>query len=720
MTDAALECFVLVASYHGANFTVDALRSRFAIHEDRPLNTQHMVQLAEEVGFRATATRLSWRDLTKLGLAFPVCVKLRNGNYVIVAGVRPDQGGQLLVLVQDPQAESMDLIPVSKSAFKERWSGDTVLLRPADDGPQEANRFGFAWLARELTRYKGIVCEIFVISLVLHVIAFVVPIFTMIVFDKVVGYQGYATLHILFIAAIGAIAFHAALGLIRTFLLFHIVGKLDIAIADHASKKLLGLPLEFFQHSSAGVLTKKVQEASSIREFITGRLLLTCFEALAVVLIVPVLFLFSVPMTWIVCGFAALIAANVVLALRPHRRNLEALYEAEAKRQSMIVETITGIQTIKSMAIEQLQQKAWLSTTAQATLRLRSVGRLNGVISEISGFLQKAMHLTIIWFGAQLVLTEQMTIGALVAFNIMANRATAPLVQIVSIISKFQETGLSLRMLAGVLNERPERHRRGGITPSLSGQLSVERLCFSYGRNLPPVLDDVSFEIPAGARVGIVGPSGSGKSTLAKLLQGLCQPQSGYVRFDGYSVGEFDLAYLRSALGVVQQESFLFKGTVSDNIAIGYPQASREDVLQAARLAGAHGFIEALPQGYDTELEEQASNISGGQRQRICLARALLRNPRILIFDEATSNLDFESEQAILDKLDEIAEGRTLINITHRYSSMPRMSMILVIDEGKLIDLASHEVLLKRCDLYRRLWNKQFAVQSRRPISHAV
>ena len=317
------------------------------------------------------------------------------------------------------------------------------------------------------------------------------------------------------------------------------------------------------------------------------------------------------------------------------------------------------------------------------------------------------MYVVCMWVGTQLLLDNQLTAGALIAFNIMSARVTSPLVQLVQLLSKFQQTSISLGMLARLLNQAPAQQKEGGLTSPVRGQIDIDNLSYCYPDRQRPALDQLSLSLKAGQSLGIVGRSGSGKSTLVRLLLGLLEPGSGLVRIDGQDVREYDTSHLRGQISVVSQEAMVFRGTVRDNIAKARPWASLDEVIQVARQAQAHEFIEQLPKGYDTPLEEHGGNLSGGQRQRLALARALLVNPRILILDEATSALDPESEAAIRKSLQQISRERTVIQISHRLSMLTDMDQIAVLNQGRLLDLAPHATLLSRCALYRGLWRIQ-------------
>jgi ATP-binding cassette subfamily B protein len=289
----------------------------------------------------------------------------------------------------------------------------------------------------------------------------------------------------------------------------------------------------------------------------------------------------------------------------------------------------------------------------------------------------------------------------------LSSRVTSPVLQLIGLLNHYQEALMSVEMLGEIMNRPVEMDRRRGLTPTLRGEIELDRVTFRYPGTEQPALRDFSARIPAGSMIGIVGRSGSGKTTLSALLQGLYYVTEGAIRIDGHNIRDVDLAYLRSQSGVVPQDPFLFRGTIRDNIRMGEPTATFEDIVRAARMAGADEFIQQLPKRYDTELEEGAVNLSGGQKQRLSIARALLRRPRIIIFDEATSALDPDSEAVVVRNLTEIARGRTTIVISHRLQTIRDADIIFVLDEGKLADSGTHAALLARNPVYRQLWAQQ-------------
>ena len=482
-----------------------------------------------------------------------------------------------------------------------------------------------------------------------------------------------------------------------------------VAVArHHGIERPLSLPIDFFERASAGVITKHMQQVEKIREFLTGRLFLTLLDATSLLVIVPLLFLYSSSLAMLVLGFSG-VTACVIAALVPvYRRRLRVLYDAEGQRQAYLVETIHGMETVKALATEPLRRRDWDSRCAQAAESRFDVGRISTSAQAVIGFLEKLLTVAVIGFGAVQVFDGQMTVGALIAFNMLAGRVTAPLGQIVGLVHGYQEAGLSVRMLGQIMNRAPERPANArGLRPEIAGTVEFERVSFRYGESAPPALDDVSLTIPAGAVFGIVGRSGSGKTTLTRLIRGMYPMQLGSVRIDGHDIRELDLPHLRSQVGVVMQQCFLFRGTVRENIGATKPDAGIEEIVHAAMMAGADEFIKTLPQGYDTFLEEGGTNLSGGQQQRLSIARALLRRPRILVLDEATSALDPESEAIVQANLARIAEGRTVIMVSHRLSSLVAADAIVVLDRGRVADYGKHSELLSRCMTYRHLWNQQ-------------
>ena len=608
----------------------------------------------------------------------------------------------------DPLAHRPEELLLTEEQLSRSWRGSVVLLKRQYRISDTEQPFGFRWFVPELIRQRRLFRDVAIAAFVLYALGLATPIFFQLVIDKVLVHESYATLTVLTIGICIALVFDAIFTFLRRFLLLYATNKIDIRVATRTFGHLLSLPIALFEQASAGVLVKHMQQTSRIREFLTGRLFLTLLDGMSLFVFVPILLFYSVKLTLVVVGFAALVGLVVLSLVGPFRHRLQALYEAEGERQALLVETVHGMRTVKSLAIEPRQRRVWDDQSAQSiSVRFR-VEKISAVAQSLTGLVEKLMSVAIIGLGALDVFSGAMTIGALVAFNMLAARVSGPLVQIVTIIHEYQEVALSVRMLGEVINQRPEQYGRGrGLRPDLKGRIEFEGVSFRYGPDGALALDDVSFDIPTGSLFGIVGRSGSGKTTVTRLIQGLYPIQQGLIRMDGFDLREIDLVHLRKSIGVVLQDNFLFRGTVRENIAAAKPDASIEDIATAARMAGAEEFIERLPQGFETKLEENGANLSGGQKQRLAIARALITDPRILIFDEATSALDPDSEAIIRQNLRQIAEGRTVIIVSHRLSTLVDADAILVIERGKIADLGRHDQLISRCMTYRHLWDQQ-------------
>ena len=516
------------------------------------------------------------------------------------------------------------------------------------------------------------------------------------------------TLQVLAVGIIAALVFDATFGFLRQTLTLAASNKIDMRLTRRTFAHLLTLPIDYFETTSAGVVSRHMQQLEKIRSFLTGRLFMTGLDLITLVVFVPVLFAYSFKLASVVLLFAVLIACVVMGMVPTFQRRLNALYAAEGQRQAMLVEVIHGMRTVKALAIEPSQRRIWDQRSAEAITMHFRVGQISITGNAITDFLGKLLPVTLIVLGAQDVFDQTLSVGALIAFQMLSGRVTGPLISIVALVNEYQETALSVKMLGEVMNRAPEgRVGAGGLRPILNGEIRFDDVVFRYPGAQSMALDRASFTIHPGTVVGIVGRSGSGKTTLTKLIQGLYPVVEGIVRFDGIDAREIELSHLRRQIGVVLQENFLFRGTIRENLSVTKPDATFEEILEATAASGADEFIERMPMGYDTMLEENAANLSGGQKQRLSIARSLLSKPRILILDEAASALDPESEAIFIQNLSRIAVGRTVVMISHRLSTLVNADKIMVMQQGRLMDAGTHAELLTRSDTYQHLWNQQ-------------
>jgi ATP-binding cassette subfamily B protein len=704
----AVQCLTAIAQHHGLQINPERLIDEYALRAEEPGNGV-LLRMAAEIGLKAKADKVGWARLMAQGGVFPLMARLIGGNMIIVVGVKPgEEGAPDQVAVLNPAIPNATVMMVARADFEKRWHGEVLFVKREHSFTDTQQPFGLRWFIPEILRQKAAFRDIFIAAIAMQLLALASPIFFQLVIDKVLTHQSVTTLQVLAVGITMALVFDALFGFLRQTLTLAASNKIDMRLTRRVFGHLLSLPIDFFETTSAGVITRHMQQLEKIRSFLTGRLFFTALDLISLLVFIPILFSYSFKLTLIVLLFAALIG-GVVLAMVPtFQRRLNALYTAEGQRQGMLVETIHGMRTVKALAIEPSQRRIWDQRSAEAITMHFRVGQISIAGNSVTDFLGKMMPVTLIVVGAADVFDSTLSVGALIAFQMLSGRVTQPLISLVGLVNEYQETALSVRMLGEVMNRAPEgRAGATGLRPLLAGEIKFDNVIFRYPGAQNLALNKASFTIEQGTVVGIVGRSGSGKTTLTKLIQGLYPLQEGIVRFDGIDAREIELSHLRRQIGVVLQENFLFRGTVRENLSVTKPDASFEELVAASVAAGADEFIERLPQGYDTVLEENASNLSGGQKQRLSIARTLVARPRILILDEAASALDPESEAIFIKNLSKIAVGRTVVMISHRLSTLVNADKIMVMQQGSLVDAGRHEELLTRSDTYQHLWNQQ-------------
>jgi len=704
-----LRDFVAILRHHGIQTTAEALTSRHGL-SGRTLTFSTLARMAGDMGFTAARKRLSPRRLLDLGEAYPALAKTRDGGAAMLSGVRTSPDGEAQLVLYDLRAApgASPFVFVSAGDIAGRFTGEVLLLRKKRLDVGDARHFSLSWFLPQVAREKRIFIEIAAIAFFMHGLAFAVPLFFQAVVDKVLAHHILATLNVLAIGVTLALVFEGVLRFLREYLLRYATSRIDLRLAMETFAHMIRLPLSFFERSFAGVIIKHMQQTDQVREFLTGNLLNALLDASSLLVFLPVLFFYSTQLTVIVLVFALVTAGIIALMIGPFQRRLTALYAAEGKRQALLVETIHGMGTIKSLALEGDRQNRWEEGSATAVLRNFDVRKMAAAGQSLIKTLERLMTVAVIFFGAKSVFDGSLTVGELIAFQMLSQSVTMPLIRIVELIHEYQKVHLAVAMLGEVMNKKPEAgFARGGARPEILGEIVLEDVRFCYNPGDPPALDGVSLRIIPGEVLGVVGKSGSGKTTLTRLIQGLYPLSQGRILFDGTSIRDLDILHLRHNIGVVLQENFIFHGALKDNLALTRPGADFEELRHAARLAGADEFIERLPSGFDTVLEENGANLSGGQRQRLAIARALLKNPRIMIFDEATSALDPDSESRIQENMEAISKGRTTIIVAHRLSTLRHADRIMVLDTGRVADIGPHSELVARCDIYRNLWEKQ-------------
>jgi subfamily B ATP-binding cassette protein HlyB/CyaB len=663
---------------------------------------------ARENGLWSEAAQLRWRELMQLQDAGPTVLLLADGNATLMIGSKPDQNA---VLLQDPLAPSRSAIAVDELRLARVWAGETVLLR-AGRGVAEAEApLTMRWLAALVAKERRALQDIGIASLTLSCLTIFPPFVVMAVVDKVLAHQSYSTLVLLAVILGIGVIYEAVLGHARRTIVLVVGTRIDTRLNLHLFNRLLRLPLDYFERHPAGETMHKIGQIHRIREFLSGRLLTTFLDLFTLLVLLPFLFYLNAVLAWLVLACSALIGLITLAFLRPLRAVFSNVIQAETAKSAVLAESIFGVKTVKALAIERQRSCMWDDRVADAGKSRLAFGGLANWLQTLITPIERLMSFGIILVGAYLALNESghsNMIGALFAFMMLSTRAAQPLVGLVRLIEDQEEFRTALGEAASVINQPSERNvASGGLRPKFAGAIRFEDVTFSYCGTKVPALNHVSFSVPAGSILGIVGRSGSGKSTVTRLLQGINRDYIGFVKIDESDLREINLHHLRSSLGVVLQDNFLFRGSIRDNIIAGRPGFTLADAVRCARVAGAEEFIERMPSGYDTCIEEGSPNLSGGQKQRLVVARALIADPRLLILDEATSALDPESEALVNANLRRIATGRTMVIASHRLSSLTKCDQILVLDRGRVIDIAPHRTLLERCALYRQLWSQQ-------------
>lgn len=700
-----MDAILAAARFHG----VDLDPAAFAAEAGSTTpSAAALAAWARDGGLWARALRLRWRHLFKHGDAGPVVLLLRDGGTALLVGA---SARDAVVFLRDPAAlEGTPPVAVDELRLTQIWDGDAVLLRRWRGTADADAPFGLAWLWRLVLRERSLVRDAVMASAALSFLTLGAPLLVMGVFNRVVVHKSLSTL-VLIATIFGLVVlFETILSHVRRQIILAATARVDTRLNLFIMDRLLRLPLEYFERNTAGATTHRIREVWRIREFLTGRLLTLALDSFILAFALPLLFYMHPVLAAVVVGAAVLIALIVLAFLRPISTATGKVIAAEIQKSGTLVETLHGVRTVKAMALENVRRTEWDARVAEvAKLRLKA-GRLASWPQMLVMPIERFSSHGIVLLGAYLLLVSDVPtpVGSLIAFMMLGQRVSQPLVSLARLLEDLQEVRGAVTAVAGVLNSPVEVSAdAAGVRPQVEGAIRFDEVRFQYPGTQRPALDGVSFEVAAGTMIGVVGRSGSGKSTVTRLLQGFNRDYSGLIKIDGIEVRELDLRYLRRNLGVVLQDNFLFRGSVRDNIIAGRPGLTMEDVVRAARLAGAEEFIERLPKSYDTFVEEGSANLSGGQRQRLAIARALINDPRILILDEATSALDPESEAVVNANLLRIGHGRTMLIVSHRLSSLVSCDAILVLDQARVVDFGPHADLLDRCAIYRQLWLQQ-------------
>lgn len=661
---------------------------------------KHIADGAEKLGLQLQRLLIAdWGDLRNLN--YPALMRWDQQHWVVVYGMRGDR-----LLVSDPLSPNRTCESLPRDLVEAAWDGQIWQA----DLIQKQDKFNLKWFLPAVWKYRNLLTEVLIASTTLQLLGLGTPVITQVIIDKVMVQESIPTLDVMGVALLFIATFEAVLGMLRMFIFTHTTNRLDMALSAQLFRHLLRLPLAYFEARRVGDTVARVQELEQIRQFLTGTALTVILDSIFSVVYLGMMAYYNLFLTGVALAVLPLFAILTLISTPILRNWLNETFNRSADSQAFLVETMTGIHSIKAHAAEKPARDRWEGLYARFVRTGFRATTTANISNHLGDFLTSFSALLILWVGARLVIKQELTIGQLVAFQMLSGRVTGPLLRLVQLWQTLQEVLLAVDRIGDILNVAPEAEPGTGLVlPKLQGQVGFDQVFFRYHSEQEPILRGVSFDVQPGMFVGIVGRSGSGKSTLSKLIQRLYLPESGRILVDGFDIKSADLSSLRPQIAVVLQEDFLFNGTIIENITLGTADARAEDVVEAARLAVAHDFICDLPHGYETNVGERGTALSGGQRQRITLARMFLSDAPLIILDEATSNLDAETEQQVLANLQQVSQNRTVFLIAHRFAPLKRADLILVMEDGIVVERGTHDALLNNKGLYWSLYQRQQA-----------
>ncbi|WP_320667961.1 ABC transporter transmembrane domain-containing protein [Prochlorococcus sp. MIT 1307] len=696
-----IACFQMLSTLMKFPFRRDAVEKMLKefTKNNRAPSLRLCGQIASNHGLQVAISRV--KAQMGLRLKTPSLIPWK-GNFAIV--IESNQDG---ITIASP---SEGYLTIKSNQLEEFFTEgiEILLLEKSNFTPKKL--FGPSWFWPALRSHQGVLLQVLLAGFVVQLFTLANPLLIQVIIDKVITQRSLDTLQVLGIALLLVTLMEGVLGSLKTFLLSETTNRIDQRLGAEVIDHLLRLPLNYFDRRPTGELSSRISELEKIRTFLTSQAFTTILDAAFSVIYVVVMLLYSVTLTLISLLVLPIQIGLTLIGAPLFRRQFRNVAEANAKTQSHLVEVLTGIETVKAQNVEINSRWKWQELYGLYINRSFEKTISGTTLNQLSQVLQKISQLLVLWVGATMVLRGEMTLGQLIAFRIISGYVTQPLLRLSTIWQGLQELKVSFERLADVIDtpkESNEVEKTKLIMPPIEGFVTFEAVDFSFVKGSRPILQNINLSIPAHQFIGIVGQSGSGKSTLMKLLPRLYLPENGRILVDGVDVKKVELDSLRRQIGIVPQEPLLFTGTISENISLAQPEASNDDIVKAAKLANAHDFIMELPDGYSTEVKERGSSLSGGQRQRITIARTLLGNPKLLILDEATSSLDYESEQKVCSNLLNELNECTVFFITHRLATVRRANIIIMMHQGTIEEIGTHDELMVNQGRYYALYRQQ-------------
>ncbi len=657
--------------------------------------------LMSMLGVYSSKAKISSKYITRLPT--PSLIRWKDGFAVV-----QETNGEQLKIASPEEG----FITIQEKELSKVFSESIEVLFVERSNLSPTKKFNIQWFIPSLKKYKNVLIQVLFASFIVQLFGLANPLLIQVIIDKVISQRSLDTLQVLGIALVGVTILGGIISSLRTYLFTETTNRIDTRLGSEVIDHLLRLPLNYFDKRPVGELGSRVAELEKIREFLTGQALTTILDAAFSVIYILVMVIYSWLLTLIALGVLPIQIGLTLLGSPLLRRQIRETAKTNANTQSHLVEVLTGVQTVKAQNVESVSRWKWqelygkyISRTFEKTITITALQQTSQVLQQLS-------QLMVLWIGASLVLKGELTLGQLIAFRIISGYVTQPLLRLSSIWQSIQELRVSFERLADIIDtpeESNEADKANIPIPKIKGEIVFKDVQFRFNKNSPKILNNINLKIDQGKFVGIAGQSGSGKSTLMKLVPRLYSLDSGKILIDNFDISKVELYSLRKQIGIVPQDPLLFAGTVSENISLTDPNISSDEIIQAAKIADAHDFIMNLPSGYSSKIGERGAGLSGGQRQRIAIARTLLSKPNLIIMDEATSALDYETEKRVCENLKNESKGITVFFITHRLSTIKNADIIVMMHEGNICELGSHEELLENKSRYYALFRQQEA-----------
>lgn len=702
--DCGAACLAMIGSHFGRTISLARIRQLVNTGLDGT-SLRSLCSAAEELGLAARSVKASLHNLDRMPL--PAICHWDGDHWLVLYHV-----SRRRAFVADP---ALGYRRLPREEFERRWTGYAALFdyTPAFEQAPRAAR-GLAWLKPIVRPFAPLIYRALGLAIVVSVLQMVLPVFTQIIVDRVLVEQDLSLLRLLIVAMGGTMIFLVLSLLAQRYLLSWAATRIDAAGLDFITRRLLALPMSYFATRRTGDLQRRIEGVRQVRDMLVQQGLAGVTAVAQLTVTVALMAVYSPWLTTVFLATAPFYALLMFVAVRWLRPTFYDLEDAYGRYHSYQVDAIKGIETVKAVGGEPIFRQMMLGQFQRVAHKLF---RADFTVMGYEGATEAVTFLGLglfLWAGARQVLAGQLTIGGLVAFNSLLTLATVPISNLLLLWDSLQRATVLLNRLDDVFEQEPEQgHDRSRLRPvhSLTGHVAFRHVGFRYGGpEAPPILQDITLDVPSGKTVAIVGRSGSGKTTLAKCLAGLLEPTEGAILFDGLELKTLNYRDLRRQIGFVLQDAYVFADSIARNIAFGEDEPDLEQVVWAAKMASSDEFIERLPFGYDTRIGETGLALSGGQRQRIAIARALYRKPPILVFDEATSSLDTESERSVQQNMETLLRGRTTFIIAHRLSTVRNAGLIIVLEQGRLVEQGTHDELMRRQGLYYYLASQQLGI----------